>query len=228
VPAYKTENMPLDIDKLKARVDSLLQVAKGEGGPVSISSEIFQGTLGLLGSIYGPDSHQVLILKNLAEEIFANKAKDTRHLWGRIGDLTSACRGALNNLKSELDAGLPQNLQKRLAGEVLTDLIQLARHVLSEPDDKAKNVAAVLAAAAFEDVIRRMGSQFAGVMGPDDLSNIIEALKRKETLESPQLGIAVSYLKFRNSALHADWETIERASVASVLGFVEQLLLAHF
>src|SRR5207248_67235 len=103
----------------------------------------------------------------------------------------------------------------------------LARTVI---DDGAggKNVAAVLAAAAFEDTVRRMGRELAGVTARDDLDKVIDALKKANVLQSPQLGIALSYLKFRNDALHADWENIEKAAVHSVLGFVEQLLLKHF
>lgn len=40
--------------------------------------------------------------------------------------------------------------------------------------------------------------------------------------------IAQSYLSFRNHALHANWDKIEKESIHSVLGFVEQLLLKHF
>ena len=97
-----------------------------------------------------------------------------------------------------------------------------------KPGIMQKNVAAVLSAAAFEDTIRRMGSAFAGVMGKDDLNSVIDALKSKGVLVAPQLGIALGYLNFRNRALHANWDQIDRASVSSVLAFVEGLLLKHF
>ena len=131
-------------------------------------------------------------------------------------------------MKAEIEGGLIGSLQKRIASDVLSDLVQLARVVLDEPGDNAKNVAAVLAAAAFEDTIRRMGSVFAGVMGKDDLSDVIEALKVKGFIIPPQLGIALSFLNFRNRALHANWSDIDRAAVNSVLGFVQELLLKHF
>lgn len=53
-------------------------------------------------------------------------------------------------------------------------------------------------------------------------------MKDAGLLVAPQLGIALSYLNFRNHALHAQWNVIDRAAVESVLGFVEQLLLKHF
>lgn len=111
---------------------------------------------------------------------------------------------------------------------MLTDFIQLARNALNQSDDGAKNVAAVLAAAAFEDTIRRMGENFAGVIGQDDLSEVLKKLKDAGAIQSPQVGIAQSYLSFRNHALHANWDKIQRESIQSVLGFVEQLLLKHF
>ena len=73
-----------------------------------------------------------------------------------------------------------------------------------------------------------MGSKLAGVVGDDDLKDIIHTLQSAGVLQSPQLGIALSYLNFRNHALHANWDKIERESVHSVLGFVEELLLKHF
>jgi hypothetical protein len=136
--------------------------------------------------------------------------------------------GVLKNIMSELNSGFVGNLQKNIAGDILSDFIQLAKAALEEDGDDAKNVAAVLAAAAYEDTIRRMGASFAGVIGRDDLNKVIDALKNAGILVAPQLGIALSYLNFRNHALHAEWDKIDRAAVHSVLGFVEQLLLKHF
>lgn len=136
--------------------------------------------------------------------------------------------GTLKNLKREIELGITGSLRHQITGEVLTDLIQLARTVLNEPGNDAKDVASVLTAAAFEDTIRRMGETLAGLMGKDDLVDVLKKLKDAEVMKSPQVGIAQSYLSFRNYALHANWDNIQRESVLSVLGFVEQLLLKHF
>src|SRR5438552_11591654 len=137
-------------------------------------------------------------------------------------------KGVLQNVKTELDAGVVGSLRQRITADVLTDFIALARTALEDTRDDAKNVAAVLAAAAYEDTIRRMERELAGVMGRDDLNDVINALKKAGIIQPPQLGIALSYLSFRNHALHADWSKIDRAAVHSVIGFVEQLLLKHF
>lgn len=48
---------------------------------------------------------------------------------------------------------------------------------LQEQTDAAKDVAAFLIAAAFEDLIRRMGSELAGVAGRPDLQDVVTELK---------------------------------------------------
>ncbi len=212
----------MDIPTLKARVESLLELGKNavERQP---GNQLLQGTLTVFSAVYGPESHHV---KTLLEG--TKSLNDPGRGPMVVQENIWIIQGSLQNLKAELDAGLAGSLQKRMAGDVLTNFIQLARAVLNEPGDNAKNVAAVLAAAAYEDTIRRMGAEFAGVMGRDDLSDVIEALKKAGVLQSPQLVIALSYLSFRNHALHAQWEKVERESVHSTLGFVEQLLLKHF
>ncbi len=213
----------MDLAALKSRIDDLLKI---QPGPTSdyqteyeLASQILQGALTLISAVHGPESHQLITLRDHAQKAFTT---------GRQDFVYRAARGALENLKAEIDAGLTGSLQKRLQAEILTDFIQLARSVLDQTGDDAKNVAAVLTAAAFEDVIRRMGSTFAGVVGHDDLSDVIGALKQKGILVAPQHGIALSYLSFRNHALHANWDKIQLETVHSVLGFVEQLLLKHF
>ncbi len=217
----------MDLQTLKDRIEALL--ALGEQGSradaVAVSSQMFSGALTLLSAVYGPDSPQARTLQDVANELRNSKLYNYQH---NMGTLIHAVRGALRNLKQELDSGLTGSLQRRLTSEVLTDLVQLARIVLDESGDSAKNVAAVLAAAAYEDTIRRMGTSFAGIMGKDDLSHVIDVLKTKGILVAPQLGIAISYLSFRNHALHANWDKIDRASVNSVLAFVQELLLKHF
>jgi len=213
----------MEVSDLIARIESLLSRASRHDN-LSIATEVLHGAFTIMSAVYGLESHQVMSLREYADRLLADK----RIAPIDSSNLTYVATGALRNLKEQLEAGLAGSLQKRMVGEVLTDFIQLARAALDETEDNAKNVAAVLASAAFEDTIRRMGATFAGVLGRDDLSDVIEALKNKGVLQSPQLGIALSYLNFRNRALHAQWEQIDRAAVHSVLGFVEQLLLKHF
>jgi flagellar motor switch protein FliM len=91
--------------------------------------------------------------------------------------LTDAVSGALGNLKQEVSGGLLTSVEHQVASDVLSDFVQLARQALDAGSDGAKNVAAVLAAAAFEDTLRRIAKEFAGVIGQDKLENVIGKLK---------------------------------------------------
>jgi hypothetical protein len=204
-----------------SRADELLSMAANDDH----LPELVQGTASLLALVYGRESEQLNAYKKQMERGYGKP-----DVMGRVHNYEAGANssGALRNLKSEIDRGLVGDLRKQVSGEVLTDLIQLSRTVLSEQGDKAKSVAAVLAAAAFEDTVRRMGRTFAGAIGQDDLSEVLRKLKDAGVMLGPQVGIAQSYLNFRNHALHANWDKIEKESVHSVLGFVEQLLLKHF
>ena len=217
----------MDIEVIKRQIDTLIGLAPQARtrGALPEQTEVFNGTITILSAIYGSDSHQVSTLLNMHKTI--TNLKEGR-LESNFRLITSSAEGALKNLKAEIDSGLTGSLQKRLTSEVLTDLIQLARVVLAENGEGAKNVAAVLTAAAFEDTIRRMGTSFAGLMGKNDLSDVIDVLRQKGILVSPQLGTAQSFLSFRNHALHANWDKIDRSEVAAALAFVQELILKHF
>ena len=123
--------------------------------------------------------------------------------------------------------GILTSIRRAITGEVLSDLLKLSRTVLEDTGDSPKNVAAVLAAAALEDTIRRMAERN-GIDAEGKLSEVLSALKSTGVIQGAQVGIAQSYLGFRNKALHANWDQIDRPEVVSVLGFVEQLILKQF
>jgi hypothetical protein len=185
--------------------------------------ELPHATISLLSLVYGERSPQ---LASYSKEI--DKIRADTHGAGNPSLMVRSAHGALSSLKREIESGLIGSLRQQITGEVLTDLVQLSRTIITEQSDQGKNVAAVLAAAAFEDTIRRMGKTLAGVIGQDDLSDVLKKLKDAGTMQGAQVGIAQSYLSFRNHALHANWDKIEKESIHSVLGFVEQLLLKHF
>jgi hypothetical protein len=119
-------------------------------------------------------------------------------------------------------------LRVGVAGEILAQLIGLAKETIGDRTDEAKNVAAVLAASAYEGLIRRMGEEFAGVTDRPKLEAVITALKVANILKGGQVGTAQSYLQFRNDSLHADWNKVDRSQVESRLAFSESLLTKHF
>jgi hypothetical protein len=187
-------------------------------------AQLPHGCISLLSLVYGEDGIQ---LKHFRERLKDISREHENHI-RRENAIANEAIGALKNLKREIESGLTGSIRQQVTGEVLTDFIQLSRAALDQHTDGAKNVAAVLAASAFEDTIRRMGATLAGVLGRDDLSEVLTKLKDAGVIQSPQIGIAQSYLSFRNHALHANWDKIDSASIQSILGFVEQLLLKHF
>jgi hypothetical protein len=137
--------------------------------------------------------------------------------------------GAIQNTVAEIKSGLIVSLRAQVAGEIFAELVGLGKEVLEGDTEAAKNVSAVLIAAAFEDLMRRMGSELAGVVGrPPKLEIVLTALKDAEILKGGEVGTAQSYLKFRNDSLHADWAKVQRSQVQSCIAFIEALLTKHF
>ena len=126
------------------------------------AAELVPGTTSLLALVYGEGSPQLTSYAKQLEQIH-KKPQVMSHVLDR--EIVECSRGTLRNLKREIEGRLTGNLRQQITGEVLTDLVQFSRTVLVEQGDWAKNVAAVLAAAAFEDSIRRMGKTLAGVIG---------------------------------------------------------------
>ena len=209
-------------EEIKKRIDALLMGGSGGGDRNVRGHELYNGALSLIALLYGPNSPQLKSFTQKAETI-TERFSGT----GLADNLSFLSRGALQNMRAEIEAGVVGSLQRTITGEVLADFLQLARAALDEKRDEAKNVAAVLTAALFEDTIRRLATAN-GIPHIEKLQDVITELKDKGVLQGSQVGIANSYLNFRNSALHAQWDRIERESVASVLGFVEQLLVRHF
>jgi AraC-like DNA-binding protein len=149
-------------------------------------------------------------------------------LIGRDATTTSMrSAGTLRALRADVDAGLVGRIAQRAAGEVLGDMLGLAKEAPGDGSDAAKNVAAVLTAAAYEDAIRQMGATPAAVQGRPALAAVINSLKDAGVLVGEALKTGQNYLKFRNDALHADWANVDRVVVGSCMAFVEGLLLKH-
>lgn len=205
----------MDEAAVRRRVAELLTV---DGLDHQSARKVFSGALTLLSVVYGPSSPQVKSL----EEFERSKQAPMPTFRSAVA------LGVLESLQGDLEAGLVGSLRAAIAGGVIGDFLGLARQALEAPEEGAKDVASVLAAAAYEDTIRRIGAEFAGISDRRNLEAVLQELKARGILRDTQFSIAQAYLPFRNNALHADWSKIERASVVAVVGFVEQLLLKHF
>jgi hypothetical protein len=204
----------MKISELRLRIDQLLALSAHDA-TLDLQNQLYHGTLTILQTIYGSNSAQEIALNTSLENV-----------GGVIGNpgyrqqrSCLAIKGVLLGIKADIDSGLPASLRASASGEVLTDLVRLVKTVLEENGDDAKNVGAVLAAAAFEDTIRKIGD-INNIPHTEKLADVLTELKDRKVLQGSQVGIAQSYLGFRNDALHAQWHKIERPGVHSALGFV--------
>jgi hypothetical protein len=213
----------MDVSSLSKRVDALLSTLN-QTPTIDLQNASYHGTLSLMQAIYGSNSSQEqalsTYLKSLREKVNPSNPSV-------INYSILAIKGTIASIKAELDSGFIGTLRGRLTGETLTDFIKLARAVLEKPTNDAKNVAAVLSAAAFEDVIRRL-AELKGGKNTEKLADVLIWLKDMDVLQGSEVGIAQSYLSFRNRALHAKWDEVDLPSVQSVLAFTEQIILKNF
>lgn len=221
--------MPLDTATLLRRIDQLLATQFPAGdieGVYAAVAEAMQGTLTLARTLYGAteETPHVHTLMKAAQLARGQKLSIAFSFHETVWPLV---QGSLRAIRADVEAGLVGNIERRAAGEVIADMLGLAKEALREGTDGAENVAAVLAAASYEDTIRKMGSALAGVVGRPDLSDILNQLKAAGVLVGAPLSTALGYLKFRNDALHADWQNINAAVVGSCIAFVEGLILQH-
>lgn len=188
------------------------------------AGEAIQFAISLLSAMYGPQSPQLTTFTaGLAQvaKLAPNPTNSDHHQWLHA-------RGAITNVVAEIEGGLIVSLRAQVAGEIFAELVALGKDTLDDDTDTAKNVAAVLVAAAFEDLMRRMGSELAGVVGRPKLEEVVIALKNAGMLKGGEVGTAQSYLKFRNDSLHADWAKVQKSQVQSCMAFIEALLVKHF
>ena len=213
----------MNVSAIEARVDSLLAMTQQQSSML-LQNTHYQGTLGVMHALYGPNSSQERDLRTYIEKLSEKLHPSYPHI---ISQSIAAIAGALASVKGELQSGFVGSLRAGIAGELLSDLLKLARTVLDQGGDEAKNVAAVLAAAAFEDMVRRL-AELKGLPQEEKLADVLTALKSAGVLQGAEVGIAQSYLAFRNKALHARWSEFDLPAVQAVLAFTEQIILQRF
>ena len=208
-------------EELETRIEELLKT-NADGSPVMCGHEVISGTLSLLALVYGETATQT--------KDFEAALADIRSKWGQ-GQVAKYgykdARARLSMLKAEFSSGLTGKIESVAYGSILGDFLSLARAALANPSDGSKNVASVLAAALYEDTIRRLAS-LSSLPHEEKLETVIGQLKDAKVIQGATVSVANSYLSFRNRALHADFSNVDRPEVQSVLSFTEELLLKHF
>ena len=185
-------------------------------------SEGMQFATSLITEFYGPDSPQMKTFRETTQALLKGK---TEYIPFALAKHT---KGTILSIKAAIQSGLIKSVRALLTGEIVAEFLTLARDISADDSEGAKNVSSVLVASAFEDIIRRLATEFAGVTSRPKLETVINILKEKDVLKGGEATTALGYLKFRNNSLHADWAKVERTQVASCLAFVEALMVKHF
>jgi len=203
--------MAMDIKKIKARINEM--ISKIYGYPSDdILAELEMGTAGILDALYGPRSEK---WKEYIKQATISVSKETT---------AKIYIGILKSIIGEIDMGLVGDLRKEIEGEVFADFVSLAKRSLEEN----KDVSAVLACAALEDALKRLGVANGLNVEDKEMSEVIGALKTKGLLKGAQAKVVSAHVTLRNKAFHAEWDKIEKPEVSSAIGFTEQFLLKHF
>ena len=206
-------------DNLLSRIDELLSL-KWQGN-YDILGEIYTGTIALASQIWGASSSQVEAIKQLRQDMQASKWQE--HV--KANNIILQCQGVLRSIASDIRAGRLGSLRLDYQGQVFADFINLAKAAMA---DGVKDVAAVLAAAALEDTLKRYAQAKGLDVEDKDLSTVINALKSARVLSATQGSLLKGMVPFRNKALHAEWAKIDTAEVQGVLAFVEEFLSRNF
>jgi hypothetical protein len=209
--------MVTNADPWITRAESVLQAGVR-------SAEIVPFAISFVSAIYGAQSIQSTSLQSTLAQI----SKNADSVGVAFLHQNQHARGTIQNTIAEIKGGLISTLRVRIAGEVLAELVGLGKEIMDNDTPAANNVSAVLIAAAYEDLIRSMGTELAGITGRPKLEEVVNRLKDAGVLVGGEVATAQSYLKFRNDSLHADWTKVQRPVTQSCLAFIEGLLTKHF
>jgi hypothetical protein len=208
-----------------ANIEGWLERAASFGGRVGTfaagqkSGEALTFAVSMGTAFYGANSPQVEAIRRRVESI--SKEKGATYPEIAVYEFALGC---IHNMAAEIKSGLVQSIRLGVVGEVLADLVAMAKDALNE---KSVQVAAVLTAAAFEDLLRRLGQEKAGITSRIKLDQVLAELKDKGILQGGEPGVAQSFLKFRNDSLHADWANVTESQVSSCLGLLDSLIIKH-
>ena len=171
---------------------------------------------------------------NVIQGVFGKESSHYEHLNTKLTLVTNnyvskdhldACRGIFLGAKSDVDGGHVFNLQTAVSGEVFGDFVSSAKVALAEGNH---TVAAVLACSALEDALKRYAAAKGQTVDGKTMDEVVNTLKAQGLVSGAQKSLLSTMPKIRNYAMHADWEKLTAQDAGSVIGFVEQFLLAHF
>ena len=193
-----------------------LEVIKGDYGP-HVEEVKWQKwasrVIAILDSTFGRNSRY--------SQNFEVAYKNCRGYASEIEPLKGIFLGA----KDDVDAGYLHSVETLLSGEFFGDFLVMAKKSLEEGN---KDVAAVLASAALEDVLKKYARSQDLDVDDKVMQDVVNALKSKGLVTGAQKSLLDTMPKIRDYAMHANWEKITPQDVGSLIGYIDQFLLAYF
>ncbi|WP_411845558.1 DUF4145 domain-containing protein [Roseibacillus persicicus] len=145
-------------------------------------------------------------------------SKEVESSGQRESDLQSAL-GLFCGAREEYSLGYREGLRREISNELVVDMYLHAESLLG---DGYQQSAAVLAAAALEDCFKRRVEDSGFQTEGKTLTDYISKLKSDGQLSGATAKIVSGFPKFRNAAMHADWDRITDAEVSSVCAFIKK------
>jgi uncharacterized protein YutE (UPF0331/DUF86 family) len=208
-------------DDFLRRISELLQLKWHGEQAYDVLGEVYSGTIAIATQLWGANSPQVEAAKQLRIDMQSSDWSEP----SKAENLVLLCHGLLRSYASDIAAGRLGTLQLEYQGQVFADLVNTAKAAIAEG---AKDVAAVLAAAALEDTLKRYADAKGLDVEDKDLTTVVNALKGAGLMPAPQSTLLKGMVPFRNKALHAEWAKIGESEISAVIAFVEDFLSRKF
>jgi hypothetical protein len=128
----------INVNNWLARANELLQ----QSVSTATAGERIAFATSFLAAFYGPESVEMKVFRQSLDNIERSKEA--------VGHrLELHARGTIKAVKPAVESGLIKSVRTLLSGEIVGDLLAIARERLDDDSESAKNVSAVLVAAAF-------------------------------------------------------------------------------
>lgn len=135
------------------------------------------------------------------------------------GSKANKLGGVIKGLKADVEAGYLQNFEEIIHGDVFSDFLEMAEHLL---DEGYKDAAAVIAGSSLEGHLRQLCGKFdvetetSTVKGlkPKTADRMNADLAKAEAYEKLDLKNVTAWLDLRNKAAHGKYDEYKKEQVA--------------
>ena len=192
--------------------------------PDSLATAFYSGH-NIIGNLFGTGSSEQKVFHDLWHKNIKYVVRDHPSYKDEFAERKTQITAFLQAVKGDLENDLISNVMQSAFGAVIEDFIVLAR---SQLEAGYKDVAAVLACAAFEDAMKRKARSLNLDIEGKELSDVINALKSSSVFRGAQTTLVSGFVRLRNDAMHASWEKVREPEVSSLIAFTEGFLLNNF